>query len=194
MLEVMDHFRPNEAAEDTFAEIDIEGRDVLEEEPAGWVAESWLSGQRFALGLGLGQAQFVDVTDADVLAELNARPRVRAALLTHLAAESLGDNPRLDGGTIRLAGPLGRGITQAVSREIYEDAAHYAGIAYSTRFDDHEQCWALYDDRVIVQFDGEQPLDALNTDHIQALNSVAVTYRLVLPPNWLLDPNSGESA
>lgn len=188
MLEVLDHFRRNDAAEASFAQVvGIEGVDILEDEPAGAVPDRWLYEQRFALGIIPPAARFVDVTNSDVLAELDRRPHVRDALQTSLAIESLGSNARLDEATIRLNGPIGRRITQAVSQEIHQDSASYVGICYRTRFDDQEQCWAVFDDRIHVQFDAPQALDPLDADHLEALNSVAHSYRLTLPRNWLLD-------
>lgn len=107
MLEVLDHFRANDAAEAALAAVATVGVDILEEEPAGAVPDRWLYEQRFALGTLPPEARFVDVTDTDVLAELDRRPPVRAALRTPLATASLGATARLDEAAIRLSGPLG---------------------------------------------------------------------------------------
>lgn len=187
-LEVLDHFRPNAPAESRLDEIDgIDGIDILQDDPAGSVPENWLSNQRIALAVVAGSAtpQFADVTNVDLLASLNERPRVRAKLSTTEARAALGSRARLDEGTIRLVGPVGRAITQAVSREIYGAGLH--GIAYKNRFDDDEQCWAVFDDRLQLSFDVDEPLDNTpDSQHLPSLNEAARIYELTLPPSWQL--------
>jgi hypothetical protein len=66
---------------------------------------------------------------------------VRAAL----DASGLGtplDLARLDSGIIRLGGPIGRPITQAVSRAIYEWRTGADGIGYRSRLDPLPSAWA----------------------------------------------------
>lgn len=190
MLEVLDHFRPNADTEAGLAEVDADGLDMLEEEFAGSVPDKWLTSQRFVRGIVKDDATFVDVTNAELLADLNDRPRIRRALATDVVIAALGDAARLDGSTIRMAGPAGRAITQAVSREIYEDAAGYAGVRYVTRFDDTEPCWAIFDGRTDVDFDGLHALSSLDDEHVALLNDVAGMYKLLLPANWRPDPRA----
>ena len=180
MLEVLDHFRPNLEAETKLSVVAIDGYSILDDEPAGSVPDRWLSVQQFGRGSMLPAARFADVRDSNLLAELNEHPDVKAAL----AASKLGRTTRLDGGTIRLGGPIGRAITQAVSRAIHDDENRYTGICYRTRFDDTEDCWAVFDDRAFVTFDPDEPLSLLNTAHMQALHDVAARYNLTLPPIW----------
>ena len=193
MLEVLDRFRSNEAAETALNRVEgLIGVDILEEESAAVVPGNWLSKQRLARALLSPTARFVDVTEADVLAELNGRERIQKALHLELALgdelaeQDLGPDARLDDATIRMTGPLGRVITQAVSREIHDDDAMFAGLSYVTRFDRNERCWAVFDDRVQVTFDEDEILDDHNIDHVQALDGVARTYRLDLPSDWRL--------
>lgn len=191
MLEVLDHFRANDEAEATLAATEgVEGLDILEEEPAGSVPERWLSAQRFARGvlpgLSSAQAKFADVNNAALLAALNTTARVQAALNRPIAINALGDARRLDEGTIRLVGDLGRPITQGVSREVYE--AEYPGIAFKCRHDDDEQCWAIFDDRIHTKFEDEAALDNTNPEHLAALQHAAELYKLQLPGNWVAPP------
>jgi hypothetical protein len=81
-------------------------------------------------------------------------------------------NPaRLDGAVIRLSGRAGRPITQAVSSAVYEVYPEAHGLAYISRIDDKEQCWALYD-HTPVSFT-EHPLDAADPSYRGAVQSVA---------------------
>lgn len=185
-LEVLDHFRPNLEMDKQEADIPVTGVNVLAEEEPGSVPERWLSQQRLARGTWDIRATFVDIMNSDLLANLNDVPAVRAVLEGPDAKKLLGPAARLDEGTIRLAGPVGRGITQAVSRLAYEAPLGFAGISYITRYSTQERCWAIYDDRLHVEFDAEEPLDATSPAHLVALDEVARKYGLVLPANWRL--------
>lgn len=190
MLEVLNHFRRNDEAETALSEVQTIGIDLLEEEPAGSVPEKWLSSQCLVRATAPEFAAFVDVDHPRALALLNRRTRVRQALSLPAAIKALGTNATLDQATIKLAGPVGRPITQAVSREIYE--AHssasrdYVGIAYTTRFDRSEPCWAVFDDHVALDWDSVSLLNVLDPTHLQPINDVAQLYDLELPPNWKL--------
>jgi hypothetical protein len=50
----------------------------------------------------------------------------------------------LDTALIRLGGDVGRPITQAVSRALYELHPEVDGIAYWSRIGPSERCWAIY--------------------------------------------------
>jgi hypothetical protein len=51
---------------------------------------------------------------------------------------------QLDAGTIALAGPLGRRITQLIARVVYSET-DAAGLRYTSRVDANEECWAVFD-------------------------------------------------
>ena len=103
-----------------------------------------------------------------------------------LEASELGTalNPAtLDEGVIRLGGPRARTITQAVSRAIYEGYRDVVGgIAYRSRLDDQEWCWALWDDTDVIVVD--EPLTPLRRHHRQAVQHAATTLEIQLPLNW----------
>lgn len=88
--------------------------------------------------------------------------------------------PELDEATIRLSGTLGRGVTQAVPRAIYDEHPRPDGVAYRCRLDDQERRWAVFgfvdvtfvDDRVLSPSDGR---------HVAALSSVVDLWGLPLP-------------
>lgn len=124
------------------------------------------------------------MNDAKLLVELDAHPAVQSIL----GASGLGtpDDPaRLDEATIRLAGPVGRRITQAVSRALYEREPRPAGLAYRSRLDDAERCWALYGE-TLVRFGPAAWLSVEDPSHIDAVRAVANLYELPLPAVWKL--------
>lgn len=114
---------------------------------------------------------------------LDKHPLVRAALD---AAPGLGTThspARLDEGIIRLSGPIGRPITQAVSRAVYDEWLPDAGgLGYFSRLDDRERCWALREGKP-VQVD-VQPLTPDNGEQRQAVRSVAAMLEIPLPDLW----------
>ncbi len=118
---------------------------------------------------------------ADTLVTLDKHPGVRQAL-DQSGLGTAASPVRLDTGVIRISGRVGRPITQAVSRAVLEwvDDAH--GIAYVSRLDSNEQCWALYD-QTPVNFTTE-PLTPQESAHRAAVRSVASLFEIELPSNW----------
>ena len=72
-----------------------------------------------------------------------------------------------DAALIRLGGDVGRPITQAVSRALYELHPEVDGIAYWSGIDPSERCWAIY---------GHVPVDVSITD-LSAENPLAPSRR-----------------
>lgn len=185
LIEVFDQFRPDDPTEKHLLDVEnLEGNDVLSEEPAGEIPDKWLVSQFLAIGSVAGDATFADVMDEDALAELNLRRAIRDVLLKY--PETFGEHPRLDFGSIQGSGSAGRRLTQAVSRELYEAPEQFAGIRYISRHTENEQCWAVFDERVSIDFDQAQitRLDPMNPIHLDAVRSAAALLRLTLPPLW----------
>jgi hypothetical protein len=90
---------------------------------------------------------------------------------------------RLDGAVIRLPGAVGRPITQAVSRALWEWEPDLDLFCYESRLDDEERCWAIYD-RCSVTSALLGPLDPSKADHLAAVRSVAALFEIDLPDNW----------
>ncbi|WP_327349125.1 hypothetical protein [Streptomyces europaeiscabiei] len=127
---------------------------------------------------------FLDVSDPLVRFELGKHPRVREAIQ---AFDELVGNPtdrssQLDGALIRLAGAVGRKITQAASRAVYE-MVQYVGIAYFSRWDDAKRCWAIWGD-VEVTVEDVQPLNPAISEHRDAVQKAARIHGLPLPSEW----------
>lgn len=123
----------------------------------------------------------IDIEQAELLDHLDKHPQVRAAL----DASGLGtpsDPVRLDAGIIRLGEPVGRPVTQAVSRAVYEWVPGVDGIGYRSRLDSSERCWAIYD-HVPVNVT-VLPLDLANPEHSDTVRSVARRFAIALPPQW----------
>lgn len=184
LLEVLDHFRPDEGAEEALAHKSVEGVDILEEEPAGMVPDRWLSLQRIVTARVVAARSFVDVSEAETLAALATVPSVQKVLRSDLVTSAFGPHVRLDLGTICAVGRAGRAVTQAVSQAIYMDPSRPSGIGYVTRFDKTERCWAVFDDRARIDFSDPSPLDYWDAEVRSAARDVAKLYQLVLPADW----------
>lgn len=143
LLEVLAGFRTSPALERRLAEVGgVEGPDELE--PPGVVPAGFLARLQVArIGTRQATTWFVDVAATISQTVLGAHPFVSSTL----AASGLGTPGRpvsLDAGTIALAGPLGRRITQVVAQVVYAET-DAGGLRYVSRVDLNEECWAVFD-------------------------------------------------
>ena len=185
LVETMARFRPHPETESILAAIaGVDESDVHEPaytNPVLGVAE-WLAQQHVGrLEITSTTPLLVDVEHAAMLDALDAHPDVRTAL-NHSGLDAPDDPARLDAGIIRLSGPVGRPISQAVSRAIYEWLSGVDGIGYWSRLDSTERCWAIYD-HAPVRLE-VVPLDPQDAGHKDAVASVATRYEIPLPENW----------
>jgi len=150
--------------------------------PTVQAVADWLAEQRVGLvTVVTPQPLLVDIEAADLLVDLDIHPLVREAI--HNSPLSDGDFPvHLDAGLIRLGGDVGRPITQAVSRALHEQHPEVDGIAYWSRIDSSERCWAIY---------GHVPVDVAIADlspddpqHRAAVQEVATLLKVPIPPAW----------
>lgn len=181
LLETMARFRPAPEAEALLTAVTgVEPGDVEHLDPADGLAD-WLNAQRIGRLTDAAQP-LVDVHDPQRLAELDKHPLVR----DQLDRSTLGTSrqpARLDEAIVRLAGPIGRPITQAVSAAIREWFPDVAGIAYRSRLDDEEWCWALWSTTAVYV-----ELDLLSPDHRhhrRAFERAARVLQVQPPPAWL---------
>lgn len=181
LIELLARFRPNDRAEARIAA--VVGATDDPGHPGDDALTDWLAHQRVAVcHLVEPAGPLLDVNDAHLLVELDAHPRVRAVLRN--SGLGTGAEPvRLDGGTIRLAGPIGRRITQAVSRAVYEREPRPAGLTYRSRLDDNERCWALYGETA-VRFESPVSLSPDVAIHREAVQAAATLYGVGLPVAW----------
>ena len=183
--ETMARFRPHPPTESVLQE--VEGVENYEEpefvhDPSLGVAD-WLSQQSVgALKLSAPSPVVLDIEDALLLDILDSDPIVRAALeQSGLGTDS--DPVRLDAAIIRLGGPVGRPITQAVSLALHRSTPGLDAIAYWSRLDSTQRCWAIYDHvpvEVVVT-----PLNPANDSHHSAIGSVAIRFGIDVPSEWL---------
>ena len=181
----MARFRPHPETELILAAIaGVSESDVHEPayaDPSLGVAD-WLAQHHVGrLEITSATPLLVDVEHAAMLDALDAHPDVRMAL-DHSGLDAPGGPARLDAGIIRLSWPVGRPISQAVSRAIYEWISGVDGIGYWSRLDSAERCWAIYDHapvRVEVV-----PLDPHDASHKRPVASVANRYGIPLPEDW----------
>ncbi|MCU7827419.1 hypothetical protein, partial [Kitasatospora sp. DSM 101779] len=127
---------------------------------------------------------FADVSDWTMRSALGKDARVRAAIHEF---DGLVGNPAdrvsaLDGALIRLAGKVGRRITQAVSRAVYEQV-QYLGIVTNSRWDDRKRCWAVFGE-VEATVEEIEPLDPNNEEHRTAVAKAAALHGFPLPAEW----------
>jgi hypothetical protein len=185
LVETMARFRPHPETEALLRA--IEGVDAddpgeaLYREPMAGVAD-WLRAQKVGrLQITSPMPVLVDIETPATLDQLDKHPRVRAAL----DASGLGtplDPARLDTAIIRLGGWVGRPITQAASRAVYDWLVGVDGIGYWSRLDPRERCWAIYDHVPVDVTVG--PLDPNFDEHRDAVRAIAARFEIVLPRQW----------
>lgn len=184
LIETLARFRPHPDTEALLRDIegvdDDPGEPIYADPPLGLA--DWLAAQQVGhLQITSPTPQLVDIEEPALLDQLDKHPQVRAAL----DASGLGtplDPARLDAAIIRLGGPVGRPITQAASRAVYEWVPGVDGIGYWSRLDSAERCWAIYD-HVPVDVT-VTALDPANHEHRDTVRSVAHRFEITLPPQW----------
>ncbi|WP_375479371.1 RES domain-containing protein [uncultured Jatrophihabitans sp.] len=181
LVETMARFRRAPAAEALLAAVEgVESDDERHLDPGDGVA-GWLAVQNVArVALAAGEP-LIDVHDPQLLRDLDKHPLVRDAL----AESGLGtplNPPRLDEGIVRLGGPHGRPVTQALSRAAREWLPDIAGLAYRSRLDDDEWCWAIWD-TTDVRVDIE-PLNPVQRHHRRAVQHAAHLLEIQTPEEW----------
>ena len=181
LVETMSRFRPAPDAEALLA--DVQGVDDTDADPTRDEGlRDWLEGQQVGrCRITTEPALIIDVDAAESLVALDKHPMVRSALDRSGLGSAV--NPaRLDTAVVRLPGRVGRPITQAVSRAVFEWVDGPSGLAYASRLDGSEPCWALYD-HTGVDFE-VQRLDAADPTHREAVSSVAALFEIDLPAGW----------
>jgi hypothetical protein len=184
MIELLSRFQDSTEAEQVLAQ--IEGVDELEGPDYDKVSgvEEWLSRQYVGCLELAGEPLIIDIDNAEFLVELDKNHYVRAALDAS-PLSSPGSAAHLDFAIIRLTAPLGRPITQAVSRAIHEDYPIVDGLRYSSRIDTSEECWGLYE-QTEVHWVGEfdRQLSPDDGEHLEAVRSAAQLLQIALPQDW----------
>lgn len=181
LVETMARFRPDPLTDLLLGDVEgLEPGDVDHADPADAVG-AWLREQKVGvLRPDHSEPVLVDVEDPHVLVQLDKHPLVRTALDRSGLGTRLSP-VHLDAGLVRLGGPVGRPITQALARAA-RDWLQCDGLAYRSRLDPSERCWALWDDTAVIV--ETRPLDPLDPSDRRAVQSVANTFEILLPPEW----------
>lgn len=200
MVELLGRFRPHPLTDAILADVagidDGDGQFVADRDSddpeaplmnrtatTGEGVAEWLSRQELVALRLADSTGLVDATDGDLLRELDKHPLV----INQLAKSPLSPGSyrqRLEPGVMGLGGPIGRAITSAASRALYEVAPGATGWRYPSRLDASEECWALYADRVRVSYDPPQPLNRADPLHRAAVRAAAAYLEVPLPDSW----------
>ncbi len=148
----------------------------------------WLDAQEVVVATLPEPSVMIDAYATSTLADLDSHPAVRRVLDSPAAASLRGPEdrpPRLDQTAIHLFDDhVGRPLTQAVSRVIYEAQPPCAGMGYRSRVDRDEECWALFD-RTPVEFAGPpEKLSSMGAPALKAVAEAAALLDVVVPPTW----------
>jgi hypothetical protein len=181
MIETMEQFRPAPDVETELAAFDdVEDGEADPTREDG--LEEWLAVQLVGrCAITIPTPLIVDVDAAETLVALDKHPGIRDAL----DASRLGTPvkpARLDGAIVRLAGPVGRPITQAIAAAVHEWWPETNALACHSRLDDGEQCWAIYG-HTPVDFD-TVPLTPSDESHRDAVRAAATLFEIALPDPW----------
>lgn len=187
LVELLARLREDEEAKVRLARVEYvdESEEPALGSPDDAFAE-WLPKQRVAIGRLLDPGIVVALNDSGLLVDLSHEPLVYVARVT-VSRQLKPDDPNylipLDQGTIRLGDDIGRTLTQAVSRTLWERSPAPIGIAYKSRVDDDERCWAIYG-HARMEFPAEVALSPADSAHRQAVLSAAEATRLNPPERW----------
>lgn len=184
LLECLAQFRPSPEA--LALEEAVEHGDDFAPSPdeeASFAVRDFLAAVRVGRCKVVDPSECVSIHDPRLQAELDTRDRVRSTLTTPPARSALGSNAHLDEALVRLGGPLGRPITQACAREIYEAQPRVAGIHHLSRHDDDEPCWAIFHD-ANVDFPEIESLDPTLRPHREAVQRVLAMWGIAAPQAW----------
>ncbi len=184
LLETMEHLRPAPGTLARLAAVaDGEPRPgEADTDHAGGVA-AWLAAQQVARLVVHPAGPVFSVNDPALLTALDADPGVIAAIAAAGLGEPGARAPRLDQGLVRASGSAGRRITQALGRALFTALPTAAGLAYRSRLDDDEMCWALRAEVPITSLD-VRPLSSAAPDHRTAVQAAAATLGIGLTVDW----------
>jgi len=200
MVELLARFRPNSEAESVLAAVqgtedgdpphdqdddpDPDTSPVAGSTPSrGQALTQWLARQKLVVLQLSDQPTIVDALDGELLRDLDKHPLVAERLaVSELSRE--GYVQRLESGVMGLGGPVGRPITNAASRAVYEWLPEVIGWRYPSRLDPAEVCWALYANRVPVHPLPATPLSPEDPLHRAAVQSAANYLEVALPFHW----------
>jgi hypothetical protein len=147
--------------------------------------EAWLGENKQAVLHVTVVDPLIDINDQSLLSALDDDAGVSTALAEATDLVEAGAPPaRLDQGIIRMSGPTGRRITQAVSRAAFTGfSPSIAGLAYRSRLGDEEVCWAIWSVSGVVAA-SVTSLSPEDPEHRLAVQQAAATLGIPLPESW----------
>lgn len=173
LLETMAWLRPNDEANQRIDDVIVDGEDAVEQPTQA--VDDYLATRRVAAATFPDDQSFVDIHHPVTLQLLDTDLNVQPLLDSSRGREVLGERggtsrPHLDQAAVLLASEFGRKVTQHCSLAIW-DQGGLAGVAYRSRHDLTEWCWAAYD-RADVSFGGVESLSPDVPEHREAVSSV----------------------
>ena len=185
-LEALAWLRPDEEADlRTEDVVGVEGDDApdLADAVADFLATRSVARCTFP-----GDVRFADIHAPATLAYLDRDLNVEPLLTAPRGRVALGDGrhrPRLDQAGVLLASAFGRDVTRHSSLALWDLDPPHSGIAYRSRHDLVEWCWAAFD-RTPVEFKAPVALSPDIGDHYAAVHDVAELWQLPLD-RWAVE-------
>jgi hypothetical protein len=179
LLETMAWLRPNDEAEQRMHDIVGDGEDAVGQPAQG--IDDYLATRRVAAVTFSDDPSFVDIHHPMTLQVLDTDLNVQPLLDSSRGREVLGERgrtsrPHLDQAAVLLASEFGRQVTQHCSLAIWDQGGR-AGVAYRSRHDLTEWCWAAYD-HAEVGFGTVESLSPDVPEHREAVSSVVQLWGL----------------
>lgn len=204
LIEVLARFVPDPAAEAVLSGVDGLDDPAFTGRPDPTARQGladWLIQQQVGrLVLDEPPGRFLDAYHPGLLDALDPDPALRAVLDDPAVRAALTTDPTAPSDLPDLPTPLhlsvdlvhaagedgGRRVTQILARVLFTVAdPALDGLAYGSRHDRTQRCWALRD-HVSVTWPDTHPLDPTDPDHHDAVGAAAGHLHLtdLLPPGW----------
>lgn len=185
LLESLAWLRPDEEAAQHLQV--VVGADGDEEPDPDDALADFLATRKVARCIFPGDVHFADIHAPVTLAVLDTDLNVQPLLAAPRGRVALADGhrrPHLDQAAVLLGSEFGRDVTRHCSLAIWDADPPYGGVAYRSRHDLIEWCWAAYD-RTAVEFTDSVTLSPDVDDHYKAVLDVAQLWQL--PLEWPAD-------
>lgn len=187
LLESLAWLRPDPRATELLDSVEDSDGGGLPQPSLATAVAQFLRTRRVAIATVEDNA-FVDLHAPASLAAFDVDQNVQPILDSPSGRDALGNThssqrPHLDQAAILLASDLGRALTQHCSLAIWDQRPDYAGVAYRSRHDLTEWCWAVFD-FVPVTFSQPVRLDPHTSEHRAAVRAVADLWHLPVD-TWL---------
>jgi len=185
-LEALAWLRPDEEAKRRTE--DVVGEDGDDARSLADAVADFLATRKVARCSFPEEVRFADIHAPATLAfpdtDLNVEPLLAAPRGRAVLGDGL-HRPHLDQAGVLLASAFGRDVTRHASLAVWDLDPPYSGIAYRSRHDLVEWCWAAFD-RTPVEFMDPVVLSRHVEEHREAVRDVAELWQLPLH-RWLVE-------